>query len=170
MFPQAYIHIFTGDFPIRHYHFPYTVSHTCLRKATFYRPKGRLLQAKRPPFASRKTAFCKRADTQQVTKRHKPPGNALQTKPQGLKDENKIVLNFELKRIFTIFASRRQDAVRQRQIKKNRFSFAVTLTFHYLCIMQACIRKRRATLPHNRLHGACTGDNDKPNVFKRQIR
>ena len=139
MFPQAYIHIFTGDFPIRHYRFPYTVSHTCLRKATFYRPKGRLLQAKRPPFASRKTAFCKRADTQQVTKRHKPPGNALQTKPQGLKDENKIVLNFELKRIFTIFASRRQDAVRQRQIKK--------IVFHLPLRSPFTIRKRRATLP-----------------------
>lgn len=134
-----------------------------VQKAVFYKLKGHLLQAERRPFAN--ALILNRL--QRGTNR---PATRCKRSRQGLKDENKIVLNFELKRIFTIFASRRHDAVRQRQIKKNRFSFAVTLTFHYLCIMQACIRKRRATLPRNRLHGSCTGDNDKPNVFKRQIR
>jgi hypothetical protein len=48
---------------------------------------------------------------------------------QGLKDENKTALNFALIRIFTIFASRRQDAVRQRQIKKIVFHLPLRSPF-----------------------------------------
>ena len=38
--------------------------------ATFRLPKGRLSHAKRPPFATRKTAFCKAIDYQRVTRQH----------------------------------------------------------------------------------------------------
>ena len=40
-----------------------------LQKAAFHLPKGRLSHAKRPPFALRKTAFCKALNTNMLRKR-----------------------------------------------------------------------------------------------------
>jgi hypothetical protein len=80
------------------------------------------LQAERRPFAN--ALILNRL--QRGTNR---PATRCKRSRQGLKDENKIVLNFELKRIFTIFASRRHDAVRQRQIKKIVFHLPLRSPF-----------------------------------------
>ena len=116
-----------------------------VQKAVFYKLKGHLLQAERRPFAN--ALILNRL--QRGTNR---PATRCKRSRQGLKDENKIVLNFELKRIFTIFASRRQDAVRQRQIKKIVFHLPLRSPF-------TCRYAHLSLSLHNAsLHTEKTGD------------